>query len=580
MTNVGLIGFGKWGKILAKKLSNVANLKFICNSKDDYTLGISFFQNIDWVVIATPDETHYEIIKDCLNLGVNVFCEKPVTLSYQASEELFELAEEKKLILYCSDIHNFRNYNFPIKEKNIIKRIKPGGGSLNKVLYRLVYHDIYILYEYLKTIDLTKIVILNKTNKLHFKIDDSFEFLYDVNTDKVEHSINGYSLFDEDDILTKMLLSVFEENVDFEYNKKITLFANRVIDLINEMAFPKIAVVGGGIFGCTAAWKLAKHGYDVTLYEKNNDIISSASYINQYRLHRGYHYPRSEETAEQSILGEQSFLNEYNQAVVNGEIDHYYCIANQGSLVDSDQYKSFLNKMNLYYEEKNVDLIQANKVSLTVKVNELLFNPERLKQICWNKLNQFNVKVKLNTQYTASNDRQVINATYANINHLMPKDKQKDYQFELCEKPVMKLPNEYRNKSIVIMDGPFMCIDPLGDTDYHVMGNVVHAIHSTNIGKFPKYNRKFKKLLNKGIIKNPEITNVDKFIESAKMFFVDIEKSEHIGSMFTIRTVLPNRDNDDARPTLVENVHGNIFNIFSGKIGTCVDAAKELMEYM
>ena len=57
-----------------------------------------------------------------------------------------------------------------------------------------------------------------------------------------------------------------------------------------------------------------------------------------------------------------------------------------------------------------------------------------------------------------------------------------------------------------------------------------------------------------------------------------MDKIEHIGSMFTFRTVLPNRDKDDARPTLVENPIDNIFNVFSGKIGTCVTAAEEIME--
>ena len=48
--------------------------------------------------------------------------------------------------------------------------------------------------------------------------------------------------------------------------------------------------------------------------------------------------------------------------------------------------------------------------------------------------------------------------------------------------------------------------------------------------------------------------------------------------MFTIRTVLPNKDKDDARPTLVEKTTNKIFNIFSGKIGTCVNAADEILE--
>ena len=123
-----------------------------------------------------------------------------------------------------------------------------------------------------------------------------------------------------------------------------------------------------------------------------------------------------------------------------------------------------------------------------------------------------------------------------------------------------------------------MCIDPFGDTDLHVMGNVVHAIHSTNVGKSPEYDSKFDELLNKGIVENPSITNIDKFMESAKKFFVDIDKVEHIGSMFTFRTVLPNRDKDDARPTLVEQTSDNQFTLFSGKIGTCVDAAEQILE--
>ena len=206
----------------------------------------------------------------------------------------------------------------------------------------------------------------------------------------------------------------------------------------------------------------------------------------------------------------------------------------------------------------------------------MLFDPYKLKSLVWEKLKQFSVNVNLNTKFDKKNYDHVINATYSNLNEVIPEEKQKNYQFELCEKPVLKLPISYKNKSVVIMDGPFMCIDPLGDTNYHVMGNVVHAIHSRNIGKYPVFEEKFNELLNKGIIKNPKITNINKFINSAKKFFKGIDKAKHIGSMYTIRTVLPNKEQDDARPTLVENIYGNIFNLFSGKIGTCVNAGNEI----
>ena len=380
------------------------------------------------------------------------------------------------------------------------------------------------------------------------------------------------------DALYDMIGKVLNDDVDYNLNKEQCLFVSKTIDEFKKRIYKNVTVIGGGIFGCTTAWKLAKEGHNVTLYEQNDNIISQASNINQYRLHKGYHYPRSIETAQSSINGENTFLQEYGDSIINGNVEHYYCIAKQDSKVNAKQYWTFLNELNLPYQQKELDFIQENVVSLSVKVKEYLFNPTKLKEICWDKLNKHNVNVVLNSNVWNLEEDYIINATYANLNHLLPEDKQKDYQFELCEKPVVKLPKKYKNKSVVIMDGPFMCIDPLGDTGWHVMGNVVHAIHNTNTGKFPECDKKFDELLNKGIVENPSITNIDKFIDSAKKFFVDIDKVKHIGSMYTFRTVLPNRDNDDARPTLVEKTTDNIFSLFSGKIGTCVNAAEEIME--
>ena len=576
MHKVGLIGYGKWGKILYNKLKNICDLKFICTSKDDYE---SKLKDVEWVVIATPNDTHYNIVRNCILNKKNIFCEKPLTPTTKQSKMLFDYAEMMGVKLYVNDIQNYRNYNFPFNKNNLVERRKNGGGNIKEVLYRLTYHDIYTLYDYIKDFQIKSIHPINLDNKLQFKVnfnDFQIEFIYDINHNKKEHFINGVNLQGNDDILTKMLQLVLDEKVDFQHNKKITLYTNNLIEKISKKLFPKIAVVGGGVFGCTSAWMLSKQGYDVDLFEKNNDIMTQASYINQYRLHRGYHYPRSKETAQSSIEGERSFLKVYGDSVINGKTKHYYCIAKNDSLISKSQYIKFLEQLNLPYKKKKLGIINKNVVNLTIEANEMLFDPYKLKSLVWKKLKQFSVNVNLNTKFDKKNYDYVINATYSNLNEVIPEKKQKNYQFELCEKPVLKLPISYKNKSVVIMDGPFMCIDPLGDTDYHVMGNVVHAIHSRNIGKYPVFEEKFNELLNKGIIKNPKITNINKFINSAKKFFKDIEKSKHIGSMYTIRTVLPNKEQDDARPTLVENIYGNIFNLFSGKIGTCVNAGNEI----
>ena len=53
-----------------------------------------------------------------------------------------------------------------------------------------------------------------------------------------------------------------------------------------------VVVIGGGIFGSCTAIELAKNGINVTLVEKNTQIMQGASLNNQNRLHLGYHYPR------------------------------------------------------------------------------------------------------------------------------------------------------------------------------------------------------------------------------------------------------------------------------------------------
>lgn len=50
---------------------------------------------IDFVVISTPNNTHYEIARAFLTEGVNVLCEKPLCFDVAQAEELRRLAAEK-----------------------------------------------------------------------------------------------------------------------------------------------------------------------------------------------------------------------------------------------------------------------------------------------------------------------------------------------------------------------------------------------------------------------------------------------------------------------------------------------------
>ncbi|SVC53233.1 uncharacterized protein METZ01_LOCUS306087 [marine metagenome] len=344
----------------------------------------------------------------------------------------------------------------------------------------------------------------------------------------------------------------------------------------------KIAVVGGGIFGTSVGWLLAKNGYNVDLFEKESDIFRAASGINQYRLHRGYHYPRSIETILTCLNGEQEFKSVYPDSILDGGIEHYYCVANKGSFVTPEQCMKVWDNCNLGYEISTPNIINNSVLGKSFRVKECLFDPEKLKELVWERLKKYRVNVVLNKKVNydeLSGYDLVVIATYSNNNSFLdefPLSK-RTYQFEICEKLVLKLPEEFNNMSVVIIDGPFMCIDPFGTTGYHCMGNVIHAIHDSSVGESIVISDKYHQVLNKGVIKDPPFTNYNKFIESASEYFVGIELAEHIGSMFTIRTVLPFREHDDARPTIVEKINDKLVSMFSGKIPTCIDSANEVL---
>ena len=338
----------------------------------------------------------------------------------------------------------------------------------------------------------------------------------------------------------------------------------------------KGAVIGAGIFGVTVALRLAE-SHEIDLFERLDDILKGASGVNQYRLHRGYHYPRSRETAIACRRSELLFKWRYKSAIIE-DVEHYYCISKRDTLTSADQFQDFCKACNLEYEQAEVDLVRHDAIDLCVRVHECLLDPIILRELCWTKLRKSKVKVLLGLQATKDSlDKYdfVVMCTYSRLNSLLEDSSgfSRDYQYEICEKPVVKLPAGFNKKSVVVMDGPFMCVDPLGRSDLFVLGNVIHAIHASNIGKEPVIDREYLKLIDNGIVREPRITNIDQFLESAAEFIPDIGKAEHVGSMFTVRTVLPHLEKTDARPTSVEVLDGKTIRVFSGKIGTCVEAA-------
>lgn len=577
MYKVGIIGKGYFGKKIYATLKSFCDIKFLTGKEMNVTY------DIDWVVVASSTESHYELAKHFIKNGINVFVEKPLTPTYKQSKELVDLSKEYNVKLYVDDVFM---YNPTLKwiEQFYPKAVRfewEKYGSFNDSIFNnLTYHDLYIALHLGYDLSGDIKFKVNRVNEKEFSIGAT-EFYYNrlsnIKTKKVYGGGFKFDFKTNLNILSSMFHKVFSGKVSFELNNQAALDVNSILDRLHQHK-PKVAVIGTGIFGITSALKL-DDSFNVTLFEKSSDILQSASSINQYRLHRGYHYPRSVDTAISAKHGTETFLKEYPCELDSS--NQYYGIASFGSKVNSEEYESFMSGLGLNYTKVKSDLVIDTNVEKLYKVEEGLFDPKKLYDLCKSKLSNSNILVKYNTMFQRIDELQydyVINAAYAGLNQ--NSEKQSDYQFEICEKPLIKLPKKFKGVGIVIMDGPFTCIDPYSDTNYHVVGNVVHAIHHTNVGKSPEIPVKLKGLLNKGIIKKPAITKWKLFKETLSEFFKNINEVEHIGSMFTIRTVLTNRDFDDARPSIVNRESKSKYLIFSGKITTAVDTANELHNYI
>jgi scyllo-inositol 2-dehydrogenase (NADP+) len=143
MINVGLIGFGLAGRAFhAPVIYAVPGLKLaaivqrsgneaaqlypdarIARSVEDL-LAIS---EIRLVVIATPNDTHHAIARQCLDAGRDVVVDKPLTSTFEEAVDLVRFAEEHKRVL---SVYQNRRYDGDFQA--ILQLV--ASGSLGRIV--------------------------------------------------------------------------------------------------------------------------------------------------------------------------------------------------------------------------------------------------------------------------------------------------------------------------------------------------------------------------------------------------------------------------------------------------------------
>jgi predicted dehydrogenase len=142
---VGVIGYGYWGPNLARNFFDLPSVELIAiaDLKDERLQRAKslypevqmtteytdlFNMGLDAIVVSVPPVFHYQIAKDCLEHGLHVLVEKPITQNSRHAEELIQLAEARDLILMVG--HTFIYNSAVVALKKYIE-----SGELGEIYY-------------------------------------------------------------------------------------------------------------------------------------------------------------------------------------------------------------------------------------------------------------------------------------------------------------------------------------------------------------------------------------------------------------------------------------------------------------
>lgn len=163
--NVALIGLGHMGRIHLSKLCTFKDITVsgvydidaarARESAEQYSVPVlpGYSEAIDastCAVIATPTESHYSIARQCLERGVHVFLEKPVTVLPEEARELVDMARSKGLVLQVGHLERLNpafTRALPHVRKPVLietRRISPYTGRSTDVdvVLDLMIHDL------------------------------------------------------------------------------------------------------------------------------------------------------------------------------------------------------------------------------------------------------------------------------------------------------------------------------------------------------------------------------------------------------------------------------------------------------
>lgn len=369
---------------------------------------------------------------------------------------------------------------------------------------------------------------------------------------------------------------------------------------MTKNGFYDAVVIGAGLYGLYSALFLGKQGMKVLVLEADEKPFMRATYINQARVHMGYHYPRSLSTAEKSAHYFERFVSEY-AFCINKEFKKVYAISSQFSMTDGEQFMRFCNTANIPCEEINPNkFFRKGTCEGAYLTCEYTYDAHILCEHFLDKIAgypnitiQYNSAVtglvKLDKTYEVMVGKNVyetpvlINTTYASVNQILNMAKERLYKikYELCEIILVKAGEVLDDFGITVMDGPFFSIMPFGKTGLHSLTSVTFTPHATSYDLLPSFpcQKESGCLCKEGYLGNcneciskPD-TAFPYMSQLARKYLKDEYSFEYVKSLFSMKPILKASELDDSRPTVIDTLckEPTFISVLSGKINTVYD---------
>lgn len=364
-------------------------------------------------------------------------------------------------------------------------------------------------------------------------------------------------------------------------------------------------IIGAGLYGMYAADFCAQRGQHVLVLEYDDAPFKRATYINQARVHMGYHYPRSLTTALKSAGYFRRFVEDFGFCI-HDRFDQIYATSDKFSWTNAKQFMSFCTEAGIRCEEVAVSkYFKAGMCDGAFLTEEYTYDAMLLRDYYLDRLAENN---HVNIQFGARIDRIikqndsfliqmktgetyealfVLNATYASVNQVIGQvegipPKLFPIKYELCEIILCRPSEALKDVGITVMDGPFFSIMPFGKTGFHSLTSVTFTPHVTSYEEKPVFGCQTGgkvvycspgQLGNCNECPHKPDTAWSYMSHLADKYLKSVYAYTYEQSLYSMKPILKSSEVDDSRPTAIAVLSKapTFISVLSGKINTVYD---------